>query len=289
MKKVFILNPRAGTGSKVKLRQLIESYCSDPANQATLLFTQYAGHAGILAAEAAHQEISIIVAVGGDGTVNEVAGSLVHRPCILGIIPAGSGNGLARHLGIPMDAGKALSLLDSGQTIKMDTMLVNGRLSVNISGTGFDAYVAGLFANAGRRGFVTYARLSVSGLRQYRPADMTLSFEGKTISCRPFLLVFANGSQWGNHAWIAPGAVTDDGLITVGIMERPPWYALPAFVGRLFGKGLSGSSYLTYFQAREIRLNSSRPVALHIDGEAAGETTHLTVRIQPASLNILVR
>ncbi len=288
MKKVFILNPRAGTGSKVKLRQLIENYCNDPAHEATWAETRYAGHAAILAAEAVQQESSMIVAAGGDGTVNEVAGSLVHTNCILGIIPAGSGNGLARHLGIPMDPGKALSLLDSGHPGKTDTLLVNGRLSVNISGTGFDAYVAGLFAKAGQRGFVTYARLSVSGLRHYRPSDITLLCDGKKISCRPFLLVFANGSQWGNNAWIAPGAATDDGLVTVGIMNRPPWYALPAFVGSLFRKTLSGSSYMTYLQAREIILHGARPVALHIDGEAAGEVTDLSIRIQPASLNILV-
>lgn len=287
-KAVFIINPKAGTGSGKFIQKHIEGLIQTHAFDARIVITEYAGHASKLALEAVKLGEEQIIAVGGDGTVREVALSLVNQAACLGIIPVGSGNGLARHLRIPIDSLTALKVLESGRIKTIDTLLVNEHFSINISGIGFDAYVARLFAVHGKRGFLTYAKIALSELLKYKPVECKIITGEKSFTTKAFIVIFANGSQWGNNAIIAPSAKEDDGLVTVGILNKPSLFQMAGFAYRLFTGRLQNSVFLNYLACDSIELTTSTPADLHIDGDPAGLTNTVHVRVLPSSLNILI-
>jgi len=173
-KVFFIINKYSGASYRPEVEGRIITACGQLNLECSIEFTKERGHATELARQAVEQDFRTIFAVGGDGTVNEVAQGIVNTPATMGILPKGSGNGLARHLCIPMSFMRSLATLSSRQTIKMDTVLVNGRLSVNIAGIGFDGHVAGLFGRNGKRGLIGYARLVIKEFRSFKefPVDM---------------------------------------------------------------------------------------------------------------------
>jgi diacylglycerol kinase (ATP) len=285
---LIIVNPVAGTGNKKNILRLIESYTAKRELKTGVLLTSHAGHGAALAAEAARNNTRLVIAAGGDGTVNEVARALAGTSTALGIIPLGSGNGLARHFNIPMDPAKALNLLDSGKVIAMDTFRINEHFSVNVSGVGFDAHVARLFAGFGKRGFISYARISLREFFSYKPVSYHLLADGRDVETKAFIIVFANCSQWGNRAAIAPAAIADDGLITIGIIHRLPATHLLKFAYRLFTGSLKDYKHVSYYQSSSFKLTSSTDVPLHIDGEPAGLVNKISIRVDPSSLKLLV-
>lgn len=289
LKKIlFIINPVSGTKNKKEVIGLIENFLSDKNYFAEIIYSTHSGHATILAADAVKNNFELVVAVGGDGTVKEVAQSLTKTNAALGILPCGSGNGLARHLGISMKPAVALNQLKTGKLISIDTMQVNEHFSVNLSGIGFDAHVAHLFSKSSKRGLITYAKLAITELFQFKTQIYHLHFSGKTIRSDAFIIVFANAGQWGNNAKIAPTASLQDGLITIGILKKIPLWQLPVFVLRLFKGELKETGYLSYFDTKEFSLNTEKPVRLHIDGEPVDEITALQVKVNLSSLTVMV-
>ena len=211
----FILNPHSGTHSKEELPKLIEAHLDKSKFDYRLIITEYAGHAAELAKQCVEQHTDIVVAVGGDGTVNEVARSLVHSQTALGIIPSGSGNGLARHLCIPMDVKKAINIINQCKIEALDYGVINELPFFCTCGMGFDAFISMKFAEAGKRGPITYAENVLKEGLKYQPEQYEVIDETGTKRYKAFLIACANASQYGNNAYIAPQATMTDGLMDV--------------------------------------------------------------------------
>ncbi|MBC7922139.1 MAG: diacylglycerol kinase family lipid kinase [Ferruginibacter sp.] len=285
---LFIINPAAGTKAKDKITLLIGQHLSSAKFNPHVVLTQYPGHATELAREAVRQGFDYVVAVGGDGTINEVARALVHTPTVLGIVPVGSGNGLARHLGIPIHAGQALQRIERQRRITMDSGTLNDLPFFGTAGVGFDAHVGYLFSQSKHRGFGTYVQTTMQELFRYQPASYRLTVGGRTKRRKAFAVTFANASQYGNNAFVAPQADVQDGLLDVCTL-RP--FPLPAFVDlsvRLFSKTIHTSPYVEIVRASQASLKGTEPLRIHLDGESHETGDTLTVRVKPLSLKVMV-
>lgn len=288
MRKIyFIINPISGGISKDLLPGLILQNLDKVKYAPTIIFTAYPEHAKVLAQEAVTNNIDIVVAVGGDGTINEIGSQLVHSSVALGIIPSGSGNGLARHLGIPLDTISAIKYLNTAIITKIDVGQINDRYFFCTSGLGFDAHVSHQFATLTTRGLWGYFKLSVLSFLKYQPAKYHLEIDGKLVDCKAFLVTFANAAQFGNNAYIAPLAEISDGLIDVCIMR--PFNALEgiAVAIKLFSKTIHKTGYVTIYKAKNITLTRAEAGVAHVDGEAVVMPELLRVSILPHALNIL--
>ncbi|GAB4312336.1 MAG: diacylglycerol kinase family lipid kinase [Bacteroidales bacterium] len=289
MKRIrFIINPRSGVFPKEGVRDIIESELSVSEYSINVVFTQYAGHATLLAKEAVSEGYDIVVAVGGDGTVNEVARGVVGTGVVLAILPAGSGNGLAHHLKIPLARRKAIRTIAAGRVQAIDTGMMNGRLFVSIAGIGFDGLVARKFEKSRLRGFMSYLQVVTQYYPGYRPKKYRLIFPDRTIETRALFIVFANSDQFGFQTSIAPGARVDDGLLDVIIMEKPPLIELPYLAGLLYWRKIDRSKYCRVFKTSEVTVKTGRNRWANIDGEAWKPGKKISVTVQPASLKILL-
>lgn len=286
-KVLFIINKYSGTGYSSALEGKILGQCEKKNLECTIEFTRAPGHATTLAKKAVDENYKMVFAVGGDGTMNEVARGLLHSSVALGILPKGSGNGLARHLRIPLSIDNALQLLDMKKTIKIDTININNHLSVNVSGIGFDGHVAGMFARDGNRGLFTYGKLVVGQFNKFDPFECQVSLDGVTSHENLFSISFANSSQFGNNAFIAPTASLCDQLIDVCMINKMNTFQGLQFAQKLFNKTLTHSKHVRISQARDIKITTHKEIPFHIDGEAAGSTTLFDIRIIPSSLRVI--
>ncbi len=287
----FIINPIAGTVNKKKLPKLISQTLDKSQWLENIVFTEYAGHATELAHQFAQMGFDAVIAVGGDGTVNEVARGLRDTQTALGILPMGSGNGFARHLNIPMRVNKAIEMLNHSEAIAVDYGLANDRLFVTTCGTGFDAMIAEQFAAAGKRGLKTYLQKIVEDLVSYKPQHYHIvsGGEGKLdISTTAFLITFANANQWGNDAYIAPHASIQDGKMDICIMSGKAIFAAPSLALGLFTKMIDKSLFMDGAQAKEITLYREEKAPFHIDGDPVEMEKDIHIRIVEDGLRVLV-
>jgi YegS/Rv2252/BmrU family lipid kinase len=261
--------------------------CKKNHSLCTIAYTQRRGHAISLASEATRNGVDYVVAVGGDGTINEVARGLLDSQTPMGILPRGSGNGLARHLGIPVSPTEAIDHLFDHKVIRMDTMLINDKLSLNVSGIGFDGHVANLFANRRIRGLIGYVRLSVREYLNFQEFDAEVSVDGKSSSKKAFIIAIANSSQYGNNIKIAPSASVQDGLLHLCIMKKVPLYRLDFIFSFLRGS-IDDSDLSEIAKGKEVKIKTSQPVPYHIDGEPSGLNDAFVIQLKPASLSVLV-
>jgi len=229
-----------------------------------------------------------VVAAGGDGTLNHVAAKLAGTGIQMGIIPMGSGNGFARHHGIPVHTARALERLNAPTVKKVDTILINNERYVNVAGVGFDAHIGYLFSVASERGFKTYTKIVIRELSKFKSQHYKLAIDGKEYIEQAFLISVANGSQWGNNATIAPEASTRDGLMDVVVMKPFKFYQVPLLALQLFTKKINRSSLIKSFKAKSVAIYREDKEAVHFDGEPAEMGTELVFKIEPASLNLLV-
>ncbi|MFN8153438.1 MAG: diacylglycerol kinase family protein [Bacteroidia bacterium] len=287
MKKLRILiNPIAGHGFAPRIAALVDKSVLRRHYEVEVQTTEYAGHAAELAADAVQSGFAGVIAAGGDGTVNEVASQLIHTNTALGIIPAGSGNGLARHLGYALKYPETLSQIAHASLQKIDALNINGRFAVNVSGFGFDGLVAWRFNHEGKRGLSNYTRIGMSEYFKYPVVKFQIEADGRTFEKAAHMLVIANASQFGNAAVIAPNARLDDGLIDLVMVHRPPFWQLPGLFFRLFNGNLRDNQYIHTLQCRKFTARSNRPIHLHIDGEAHKEISEIQVEIIPSSLMV---
>ncbi|MDD3321635.1 MAG: YegS/Rv2252/BmrU family lipid kinase [Paludibacter sp.] len=288
-KIAFIINPISGTGKKEDLPALIRQELDARMYEPEIVFTQSRGDGTILAKSFIDRGFQFIVAVGGDGTVNEVARALIHTDCSLGIIPIGSGNGLARHLGIPMNNKRAIQQLNVSETIQMDYGLVNGKHFFCTCGTGFDAYVSTEFAKGKRRGIMSYIEKIITGYFSYKSKKYQLLGNGIDLKVKAFVLTFANASQWGNNAYIAPQASVQDGKMDISIMSNFPIIAIPTLAINLFAKSIDKDLFMTTLRSAEITLIREDSGPFHYDGEPYEEGKEILVKTVPDGLNVLVK
>ena len=249
--------------------------------------TEYAGHAAELAKACAAQGDDIVVAVGGDGTVNEVARSLVHTKTALGIIPCGSGNGLARHLCIPMDIRKALDIINQAQIVDFDYGVINDLPFFCTCGMGFDAFISLKFAEAGKRGPITYVENVLKEGLKYKPETYEIIDDNGTTKYKAFLIACANASQYGNNAYIAPGATMKDGKMDVIIMEPFDALEAPQIAADLFMKTLGNNSKIKTFRTRKLTIHRQSPGAIHYDGDPIMTNSDIEVHIEHLGIRIV--
>jgi diacylglycerol kinase (ATP) len=287
-KVFFIINKYSGAGFRESLEGRIIDYCSRQNWECTLEFTRQRGHATELAKQAVMQGYNLVVAVGGDGTVNETTQGLIGSEVPLAIIPKGSGNGLARHLGIPLSFTKSLELLGNMKTIQMDTVWINNHLSVNVSGIGFDGHVASLFGKNGKRGLAGYTRLTLREFIKFKEFEGQSVIDGKAFNSRTFLIAIANSSQFGNNARIAPHASVCDGWIDVCFVKKVPLSHALGFARKMFTGEMDRSRFVTIRKAKEIQIHFEKAVPYHVDGEPQEPKQDFTIVIKPGSLSVVV-
>lgn len=287
-KAVFVINLNSGTSSKAAIPGLIENTIDKEKFDYEIVVTQYAGHASEIASRAKDEGKDIVVAVGGDGTVNEVARAIVHSGTALGIIPCGSGNGLARHLLLPMNVKKAIEVLNECEIRALDYGIINGYPFFCTCGMGFDAFVSQKFAEAGKRGPITYVENVLREGLKYQPETYILQDENGTIKYKAFLISCANASQYGNNAYIAPQASMSDGLMDVIIMEPFDVFEAPQISIDMFNKTLNKSSKIKTFKCRKLHIHRSKPGAIHYDGDPAMTGEDIDVELVPNGINIVV-
>ncbi len=267
---VFIVNPISGTSNKRMILKKVEQLVDKSRFTYEIVKTQYAGHACEIARECANRGVDIVCAIGGDGTVNETARSLVHTDTSLAIIPCGSGNGLARHLHIPMDAIRAIKLINTGVAQRIDYGLINLHPFFCTCGVGFDAFISQRFAEAGKRGLATYVENILQTTRTYNPETYELDVEDENeqkFSFKAVLIACANASQYGNNAFIAPQASVRDGLMDVTVIEPFNVMDAPQMAIQLFNGTLDQSSHIRTLRCKHLRIKRAAPGVIHYDGD----------------------
>ena len=285
---LFIVNPISGHRDKRQFGEEVAAVLDGEEIAYEVVFTKRAGHATELAAAAVKEGYDIVAAVGGDGTLNEVARGLLHSDTAMAVIPCGSGNGLARCLHFPLKTSDALRLLREAKVERIDTATGNGELFLSVAGIGLDAQTAFDFARDPRRGFIPYAYYASNNYFHLKPETVKITFDGrKTLTCSPMLVTFANSNPYGYKAVIAPHASLQDGLLDTCILSRPPLPVLPAFVTMLMHGLLDRSRYLTEIQAAHITVERPSAGVVNLDGEPVMMDAVLDIRVVPGSLGVV--
>lgn len=285
---VFIMNPISGTASKAAVPQLIENRLDQSLFEYEIRLTEHAGHATTIAQQAAEEGIDLVVAVGGDGTVNEVGRALIETQTAMAILPCGSGNGLARHLMLPMDLGKAISLINRFEIHDLDYGTINGMPFFCTCGMGFDAFISMKFAEAGKRGLITYVENVLKEGLKYKPETYELEDETGTKHYKAFLISAANASQYGNNAYIAPQASMSDGLLDVIIMEPFDVLEAPQISLDMFNKTLDKNSKIKTFKAKRIHVHRKEPGWIHYDGDPVMTDADIDILLHSKGIKVLV-
>ena len=291
MKKniAFVINPKSGTGTKSDLETIIGEQLDKDLFNHEIVYTQERFHGRELAKQYVEANFHAVVAVGGDGTVNEVARSLIHTETALGIIPIGSGNGLARHLGMSMNTKKAIQILNFSEPILMDYGTVNDEMFFCTCGTGFDAYVSTEFAKGKHRGIMAYIEKMITGYFNYKSQSYHLLGENIDLKAKAFVLTFANAAQWGNNAYIAPLASVQDGKLDISILSNFPIIAIPTLALQLFSKTIDKDFFMTTLRTNEITVHRETPGPFHFDGEPYEEGKEIHVKMVKDGLKVLVK
>lgn len=284
----FIINPISGTRDKDFIESYIYQYIDHNKFFFDIAYTEYAGHAIKLASEAAAKEFDAVVAIGGDGSVNEVAQGLVHSKTAMAIIPNGSGNGLAHYLKIPLNVEKAIGIINDFNVLPIDTAMLNNHLFVSIAGIGFDALVADDFSRAPVRGFVAYLAAILKNYPIYFRKKYIIYANGKKVKVKAMMISLANSDQFGYHSVIAPDAVINDGNLDVCIIKKIPLIEAGILSVLMFLKRIDFSKRIEIFRANRLTIiqNKNRPV--HIDGDPRYPGKVLEIEVHHKSLYTVV-
>ena len=287
-KILFIMNPKSGVGSKESIPELIEKNIDKELFDYQIVNTEYAGHATELAKQAVEDKVGIVVAVGGDGTVNEVGKALINTDTAIGIIPTGSGNGLARHLAIPMNVKKSLQILNQACIHKLDYGIINGIPFFCTCGMGFDAFISMKFAEAGKRGVVTYVQKVLEEGLKYEPQTYDIEDNEGVHHYKAFLISVANASQYGNNAYIAPQASMSDGLLDIIIMEPFDIIDAPQVAIEMFNKTLDKNSKIKTFKAKRIHIHRKEEGVIHYDGDPIMAGKDVEIKLVSKGIKVVV-
>lgn len=289
-KILFIVNPISGHHDKSNFPSIVEKLIDKDKYDYTITLTEYGGHAVELTKQAIENQYDIIVAVGGDGTINEVATTMIGASQTFAIVPYGSGNGLARHLHLPLKPDKVITeVINKGVKSKIDTAAMNGVPYISIAGVGFDAIIADFFAQDPHRGIKTYVKLVTKEYLHFQPKKYHLILDEKEeIDCEPFFISFANSNQFGSNAVVSPTASLNDGLLDVCIFKKPNMLQVPYVATRLLTKKIDRTHFVDIHKAQKIQVIRENDEIANIDGEAVMMPKDITVEINPLSLNILL-
>lgn len=289
MKTLFILNPNAGRQRAVdRVARLIEAAATRAGLAHEIEVSPTPEGVRDIVERANREAVEIVCAVGGDGTVSAIARHLIGTELALGIIPIGSGNGFARHLGIPCDVDRAIGTFREARIEIVDTGTIAGRSFLNVCGIGFDAEVAHAFARGERRGLATYVRESLIALSSRQTKDYELEVDGNTTTQRALVIAFANSGQYGNEARIAPLASLRDGLLDISVVHDASLVRAPHMLYRLFTGSFHRSGSVTVLQGSRIRVTRAEPMLAHVDGDPDELPSTFEVAVNQLSLRVLV-
>ena len=283
-----IINPVSGTGSKDKIPRLIDTVVDQEKNDVSIVMSEYAGHAHEIATQAVKDGIDIVVAIGGDGTVNEVGSALCNTGTAMAIVPSGSGNGLARHLRISMNASRALQVLNNGVVGQFDYCTINGKPFFCTCGMGFDAAVSYKFSNEGTRGFITYIKTALSEYIKYQPQDYVINIDGTELKEKAFVIACCNAAQYGNNAYIAPRATMQDGLIDVTVMHPFNMIESPLIGARLFLRQLNHDNHVSIYRGKHVIIERTHEDIIHVDGDPMIMPARVEIQNVSRGISIMV-
>ncbi|MBB2146015.1 YegS/Rv2252/BmrU family lipid kinase [Pedobacter sp. LMG 31464] len=284
---LFIINPISGGKKKQKIPGLIDAHLDKTKFNPNYSFTEYIGHAAELAEEAANKNFDVIVAVGGDGTINEVAPKVMQLNKTLGIIPFGSGNGLARSLKIPMDSKKAIQLINTFDTQIIDAAKLNNKYFFNMAGMGFDAHISAVFAGNKRRGLKGYIEMGLKEMIAYKPQSYQLEIDGVSYTRDAFVVSIANSSQYGNNVYISPKSSLTDGLLDVCIVKPFPLYKLPILAYQMVRATTDKSEMIEIIRGKNIKITRMKEDSIHLDGEPFFMGKNLEIEVIPSVLKVI--
>ncbi len=287
---LFIINPKSGQGRHRVVEREIKTHLDQELFEYEIAYTKHKGHGKELAAQAAINKYDLVAVSGGDGSINEVARGIYSSETIMAVIPTGSGNGLARHLGIPLRSRKAIQLINEFSVVNIDTGFINDELFVSIAGFGFDAEIAEKFDKSSRRGFMAYFGLVASAFYNYKPKKYTLEINGEEIKRRALLISFANSGQFGYNTGLSYYASVTDGMLDVSIMQKPPLLVTPLMLHLLYFHRMDESQYVESYRTNKILIKKhKKKQPVNIDGEPRYfEDKKLHIEVKPASLPLIV-
>jgi diacylglycerol kinase (ATP) len=283
----FIINPKSGIHKKNDIPQLIEENIDADLFDFSIHHTEYAKHAKDIAKQCVLEGFDIVCAIGGDGSVHEVGTALIGTSTQLAIIPAGSGNGLARHLKIPLDLKQAIQALNTAQNKVVDTVLINDKPFLNVAGFGFDAHIAKAFNHYHQRGFWGYVKLVAREYFNFKPLDFTIEVNGQNRKENLLLCTVANASEFGNSFFISPDSDVSDGNIELCLLKPFPWFMIPVILYKFIKKKHHTSTRFEIIPFKKARVTLHKQLA-HFDGEPFDTRQELNIEVIPLSLNVLV-
>lgn len=286
MKILFIINPNSGVGKYKKIENELGKFKEEHSLNYSVRYTEYAGHAKLIAKEESGN-FEVIVAVGGDGSINEVGQGLIGSKATMGIIPTGSGNGLARFLGIPININKAINTILLGNTRYIDAVRINQEYFFNVAGVGFDAHIGHLFGQLGTRGLMSYIKLVLREFFNYKPQVYNIIVDGIEHTKKAFVLSFANSSQYGNNAHISPLSKIDDGKIELCIIKPFKKIYSPLIGIALFVRRIHKFSFVEIISAQSIVLKNDKLLEYHIDGEPKTTENDLNLEVISKGLKVI--
>ena len=288
MKILFLVNARSGARRRVDIDELLRQGCREWQPDATVIACDQKEDLDAIIGNAETEGVDVVCAVGGDGTVHEIAKRLIGRQAALAILPTGSGNGFARHLGVPLDPLKAIQSICTGRIETIDAAEVNGLRFLGTFGIGFDALVAHRFAQQHARGLRTYVTEAAAAYFSYVPETYRLTTGGTVTEVRAFALAVANSNQWGNEAKVAPRASLQDGLLDVVAISAPSMFTAPSLLARLFGGSFDRAMGVTSLQVDDIVIERGEEGAAHLDGEPITLPATMRIRVLPRALKVVV-
>jgi YegS/Rv2252/BmrU family lipid kinase len=285
VKALFLINERSGRRRDLDLGGVIRSHCK------WTFEVQSCGRKEDLdeiIERAERDGFDVVYAVGGDGTVHETAKRLIGRDVALGVMPAGSGNGFARHIGLPLEPAASLEACAGGRIVTIDTAVVNDQPFLGVMGIGFDAVVADRFASSPVRGLETYVKEGLYAFAHFKAEEYEIVTGGETLRSMAFVVAVANSGQYGNNARVAPLASLQDGLLDVVVVSDLSIFGAPLLLARLFSGSFHKSDSVTSLQTAEVTIRRPAAGPAHLDGEPVTLPENLHVRVRPRSLKVLV-
>lgn len=286
-KVCVIINPVSGTESKKSIPEEVAAAFDQKIFDVFIRITGYPGHATEIAKQAVKKNYKYVITAGGDGTVNEVAKALVGTDTVLGIIPFGSGNGLARELNIPLDAEKAIAIILKARVRTIDYGVANGHIFFCTCGFGFDAFISDKFADEKKRGPIGYVRNVLEGVVDFKSEEYEITYDEGSLTERAFVLTCANASQYGNEAYIAPDADMEDGKMNVSILKPLTAFEIPQTTLQLFTKNIDKNSKMISLVTKELHIRRKRAGTMHVDGEPVETESEINVKIVPQGLKVI--
>ena len=288
-KMAFIFNPISGTVHKQEIIAHVKAVMADRAECTASFYTTVGvGDAVVAARKFALEGYDDIIAIGGDGTVNEVAKGIIGSSARLGIIPVGSGNGLARHLGIPMGYQNALGVILEGRKMRIDAGKINDEYFFCTAGLGFDALVGEKFNSSNARGLASYMEHCAKEYVKYEPEEYEIEISGMKFSQKAFLITFANSTQWVNNAFIAPDANISDGMVDVVVWRKSPMVTMPLITAELFFKTINHSEFVDTYRCKEINIRRKKEGVVQYDGESVHMGKNICVSVLHDAIDVIV-